>query len=88
MFHLQFLCFRSEILKSEAAAAPVPSLAGIDASQEDIAAILAAAGADGETQDDEMIARMMQLQFDREHNAMLDREATKYNGTSKGWFVF
>ena len=35
-----------------------------------------------------MIARMMQLQFDREHNAMLDREATKYNGTSKGWFVF
>lgn len=52
---------------------------------EEIAALLAAtaAGKEGETHSDEMIARMLQLQFDKEHNAMLDREAQKYNGSSK-----
>lgn len=52
---------------------------------DDMAAILAAAGVEeGATQSDEMIARMLQRQFDHEHNSMLEREAKKYNGTSKG----
>ncbi|KAL8581307.1 hypothetical protein ACOMHN_034386 [Nucella lapillus] len=40
-------------------------------------------GGEGETTDDEMIARLLQLRFDEEHNASLEREAKKYNGTSK-----
>ncbi|XP_076456983.1 serine/threonine-protein kinase RIO3-like [Babylonia areolata] len=54
----------------------------VEPSEEDFAAILAAADAN-ETYSDEMIARMLQLQFDREHNAMLDREAKQFNGSSK-----
>lgn len=54
------------------------------AEYDDIAAILAAAGvSDGDTSSDEIIARMLQLQFDKEHNTMLDKEAKKFNGTSK-----
>jgi hypothetical protein len=64
------------------AASVAAAAAGND---DDIAAILAAAGIEeGDTNSDEIIARMMQLQFDQEHNAMLDREANKFNGTSKG----
>lgn len=63
-------------------AAAAAATAGI--SEDDMAAILAAVGVEeGETVNDEMIARMLQLQFDREHNTMLDREQNKYNGTSK-----
>jgi hypothetical protein len=33
---------------------------------------------------DTMIARMLQLQFDKEHDEMLKRTEAKFNGTSKG----
>ena len=70
------------LAEPEAAAA---AAAATEPDDDDMAAILAAAGVEeGATHSDEMIARMLQLQFDREHNSMLDREASKYNGTSKG----
>jgi hypothetical protein len=33
---------------------------------------------------DLMIARMLQMQFDKEHDETLKRTEAKYNGTSKG----
>jgi hypothetical protein len=36
------------------------------------------------TDSDQMIARMLQLQFDKEHDEALKRTEAKYNGTSKG----
>lgn len=33
---------------------------------------------------DEMIARMLQMQFDKEHDEVVKRTEAKYNGTSKG----
>ena len=67
------------------AAAAAAAAAPDEPDEADLAAILAAAGVEeGSTSSDEMIARLMQLQFDREHNAMLDVEAKKYNGSSKG----
>lgn len=52
--------------------------------EDDMAALLAAAGVEeGDTNSDELIARMLQLQFDKEHNSMLEQEQKKYNGTSK-----
>ena len=77
-------CFPVTSVPQEAQAAQeAPAAAAVG--DEDMAAMLAAAGVkDRGTHSDEMIARMMQLQFDREHNSMLDREANKYNGSSKG----
>ncbi|KAK7091124.1 serine/threonine-protein kinase RIO3-like [Littorina saxatilis] len=75
--------FKKAISESTAAAA-TSTVAPPDIDSDDMAAILAAAGiSEGESNNDEIIARMMQLQFDREHNTMLDREANKYNGGSK-----
>jgi hypothetical protein len=33
---------------------------------------------------DVMIARMLQMQFDKEHDEVVKRTEAKYNGTSKG----
>ncbi|KAK6168246.1 hypothetical protein SNE40_022112 [Patella caerulea] len=51
--------------------------------EEDINAILAIAGETPETCDDMKIAQMLQLQFDREHNTMLEKQAEKFNNHSK-----
>lgn len=67
--------------RQEAAAAAVP-----DVTEDEVTEILAAAGiaTDKDGTSDELIARMMQLEFDREHNKMLQKEQEKLNGTNKG----
>ncbi|XP_046584241.1 serine/threonine-protein kinase RIO3-like [Haliotis rubra] len=69
----------------EAAAAAVP-----DMTEDEVTEILAAAGiaTDKEGTSDELIARMMQLEFDREHNKMLQKEQEKFNGTNKVQITF
>lgn len=60
---------------------------GTPVSDDDMAAMLLAAGispSECDAASDELIARMLQLEFDREHNVMLDKEQKKFNGTSKG----
>ncbi|KAL5013802.1 hypothetical protein ScPMuIL_008072 [Solemya velum] len=37
----------------------------------------------GDTSDDFLLAQMMQLEYDKEHDEMLRREELKYNGTNK-----
>lgn len=37
-----------------------------------------------ETVSDEMLAQLLQLQFDQEYDRALGKEEAKYNGTSKG----
>ncbi|PVD32581.1 hypothetical protein C0Q70_08023 [Pomacea canaliculata] len=59
---------------------------GTPVSDDDMAAMLLAAGispSECDAASDELIARMLQLEFDREHNVMLDKEQKKFNGTSK-----
>lgn len=34
--------------------------------------------------DDYLLAKMLQLEFDKEHDSMLKREESVYNGSSKG----
>lgn len=34
--------------------------------------------------DDYLLAKMMQLEFDKEHDVILKQEESKYNGDSKG----
>ena len=42
--------------------------------------------APGETCSDYMLAQMLQHEFDREHDAFLDKEEQHWNGSSKGMF--
>lgn len=37
-----------------------------------------------DTSDDQLLARMLQLEFDREHDLLLQAEEKQYNGDSKG----
>lgn len=60
--------------------------ADIDEESKQLAEALALELASGEPPDtisDEYLAKMLQLEFDREHNAVLSREETRYNGKSK-----
>jgi RIO kinase 3 len=41
-----------------------------------------------ETMSDEMLAQLLQLQFDQEYDRDLGKEEAKYNGTSKGNVFF
>jgi len=36
---------------------------------------------------DEMLAQMLQLQFDQEYDRNLGKEEAKYNGSSKGLYM-
>lgn len=46
---------------------------------------MASFNSDPEDRDsDVMIARMLQMQFDKEHDEVVKRNEAKYNGTSKG----
>ena len=47
--------------------------------------IQAAEGGDNsDTSSDVALARMLQMQFDKEHNEMLKAQEKQYNGTNKG----
>ena len=51
---------------------------------ESVAAFIVSADHGGnDTGDDEMIAHMLQHQYDREHDFQLAREASVFNGSSK-----
>lgn len=39
-----------------------------------------------DTNSDELLAHMLQLQFDQEYDRDLVKEEAKYNGTSKGFY--
>ena len=39
---------------------------------------------DASTNSDFLLAKMLQDQYDKEHDELLDREERKFNGTSKG----
>ena len=41
-----------------------------------------------DTLSDEMLAHMLQLQFDQEYDRELGKEEAKFNGSSKGLFLF
>lgn len=41
-------------------------------------------GTENDTSNDLMLAEMLQLEFDREHDNMLTKEEAKFNGDSKG----
>ena len=40
---------------------------------------------EADTRDDFLLAQMLQLEFDREHDSMLTAEEKHYNKHSKGW---
>lgn len=42
---------------------------------------------EGNCDSDMMIARMLQMQFDKEHDEGVKRTEAKYNGTSKGMVI-
>ena len=45
-------------------------------------------GPDSDTSSDVALARMLQMQYDKEHNEMLKAQEKKYNGTNKGeWLI-
>ncbi|CAL1541979.1 unnamed protein product [Lymnaea stagnalis] len=70
--------FFDEAKSSEAVAGETNSLI----SDEALAAKLAAEEL-GEHPDDEIIARYLQMEFDKEYDAMIDKVEKKHNGTSK-----
>lgn len=44
--------------------------------------------APGETCSDYLLAQMLQHEYDREHDAFLDKEEQHWNGTSKGMLYY
>jgi len=56
----------------------------LPASAEDVAGFVLKSEATCDSDSDQMIAKMLQMQFDKEHDEALKRTEAKYNGTSKG----
>ena len=56
---------------------------------QEIKDLIAAAetGTDSDTSSDVALARMLQMQYDKEHNEILKAEERKYNGTNKGEII-
>ena len=52
--------------------------------QDLIASLEAGTGDEQETSSDVALARMLQMQYDKEHNQIIKARESKYNGTNKG----